>query len=74
MHILRYPKKAPKHGILYKNYGHCIIEGFSNVDWAEYPIDRRSTSRYYVFVTGNLMSWKSKKQAIVSHSSIESKY
>ena len=74
MHILRYLKKAPRRGILYKKFGHCRVEGFSDADWAGCPMDRRSTSGYCVFVGGNLVSWKSKKQAVVSQSSAESEY
>ena len=36
--------------------------------------DRRSTSSYCVFVNRNLVSWKSKKQGVVFHSSVESEY
>ena len=70
--ILCYLKGAPGRGILYNNHGHNRIECFSDADLAGSKEDRRSTSGYCVFVGGNLVSWKSKKQSVVSRSSVES--
>lgn len=72
--ILCYLKGAPRRGILYANHGHIRIECFSDADWAGSKVDRRSISGYCVFVGGNLVSWKSKKQNVVSRSSAESEY
>ena len=61
-YILCYLKGAPGQGILYSNHGHNRVECFTDADWAGLKEDRRSTSGYCVFVGGNLVSWKSKKQ------------
>ena len=73
-HILCYLKEAPERGILYKKHGHTIIECFSDADWAGSKEDMRSTLGYCVFVGGNLVSWKSKKQSVVLRSSAESEH
>ncbi|GAV63635.1 hypothetical protein CFOL_v3_07153, partial [Cephalotus follicularis] len=72
--ILRYLKGNPVRGLAYRDYGHRRVEGFSDADWAGSPVDRRSITRYCVFVGGNLVSGKSKKQSVVARSSAESKY
>ena len=36
--------------------------------------DRRSTSGYFTFVGGNLVTWKSKKQNVVARSSAEAEF
>ena len=34
---------------------------YCDVDWVSYPTDWRSTTRYYVFIGGNLISLKRNK-------------
>ena len=72
--ILCYLKGASGCGILFSNHGHNKLECFMDADWAKSKEDRRSTTGYCVFVGGNLVSWKSKKQSVVSRSSVESEY
>ncbi|KAM1032895.1 hypothetical protein TB2_035958 [Malus domestica] len=72
--ILAYLKLAPGKGILYKNSGHLRVEGFTDADWVGDVTDRRSTSGYFTFVGGNLVTWRSKKQNVVSRSSAEAEF
>ncbi|EOY03970.1 Cysteine-rich RLK (RECEPTOR-like protein kinase) 8, putative [Theobroma cacao] len=72
--ILCYLKGAPRCGLFYENHGHTNIECFSDADWAGSKSDKRFTTRYCVFIGGNLVSWKSKKQNVVSQSSAKSEY
>ncbi|GJV07011.1 retrovirus-related pol polyprotein from transposon TNT 1-94 [Tanacetum coccineum] len=72
--ILGYLKGTPGLDILYANHGHHIAEGFTVIDYAGCPNTLRSTMGYYVFVRGNLVSWKSKKKNVVSRSSSEAEY
>ena len=50
------------------------LVGFSDVNYAGNKGDRKSTSSYCTFVGGNLVTWKSKKQIVVSRSSVEAEY
>ncbi|CAL2226843.1 unnamed protein product [Prunus armeniaca] len=61
MHIMSYLKCT--HG-----------RGYTDADYAGNVIDRRSTSGYFTFVGGNLVTWRSKKQNVVYRPSTESKY
>ena len=72
--IVRYIRGAPGKGLLYEDKGHTQVVGYSDADWAGSPSDRRSTSGFCIFVGGNLVSWKSKKQNVVARSSAEAEY
>ena len=72
--ILHYVKGTPGQGVLYENRCHIQIVGCSDADWTSSPTDKRSTSGYCVFIRGNLISWKSKKQDVVARSNVEAKY
>ena len=54
--ILRYIKGTPGQGVLYENRGHTQIVGYCDADWVGSPTDKHSTSRYCVFIGGNLVS------------------
>nr|KYP60272.1 Copia protein [Cajanus cajan] len=51
-----------------------LIHAHCDIDWASDPDDRRSTSGASIFIGPNLISWRSKKQIIITHSNIEAKY
>ena len=50
------------------------MNGYSDVDWACDTDDRKSIGAYCIYLGNNLISWSSKKQAIVAKSSTESEY
>ena len=67
---LRYLKTTPGKGLMFKKTDRKTIEVYTGSDWAESVVDRKSTSGYCTFVSGNLVTW-SKKQSVVARSSTE---
>jgi len=72
--ILRYLKSTPGKEILFSKHGLLWVEGYRDADWAGSADDRRSTSGYFTFVRGNLVTWRSKKQPVVARSSAEAEF
>jgi hypothetical protein len=72
--ILRYLKGTLGKGSWFRAKQHLNLEGYCDADWANSRDDRRSTSGYCVFVGGNFVSWRSKKQVVVSRSAAEAEH
>ena len=56
---------------MFSNNGHLRINGYTDVDWARNISNRRSTSGFFMFIGGNLVTWRNKKQNVVALSSVE---
>ncbi|KAM2798564.1 hypothetical protein COP1_003511 [Malus domestica] len=74
MRILSYLKGAPGRRLIFRKHGHMEVKGYTDADWAGNITDRRSTSGYFTFVAGNLVTWRSKKQNVVARSTAEAEY
>ena len=65
--IIRYLKSSPGKGLMVSKNNHLKVEGYTDADWAGNISDRKSTSGYFMFVGGNLVTWRSKKQKVLGY-------
>ncbi|RVW40284.1 Retrovirus-related Pol polyprotein from transposon RE1 [Vitis vinifera] len=72
--VLHYLKNNPGKGILFKKNNTLALEAYTDADYAGSLVDRRSTTGYFTFLGGNLVTWRSKKQNVVARSSAESEF
>nr|GEZ34274.1 LTR retrotransposon like protein [Tanacetum cinerariifolium] len=73
-HLLRYLLNSLRQGILLANDSAVELKAYCDSDWASFPMTRRSTTGYGILLGDSHVSWKSKKQAIVSRSFAEAEY
>ncbi|XP_070002142.1 secreted RxLR effector protein 161-like [Nicotiana tabacum] len=74
LHVLRYLKNDQTLGIFFSSNSDCTVKAFYDSDWAVCPDSRRTVSGCIVLLGDSSISWKSKKQEIVSISYAEAEY
>jgi hypothetical protein len=72
--ILRYLKHTPNISLWYPNGARFQLVGYSDSDYADCKIDRKSTSEGCHFLGRPLVSWTSKKQNSVALSTVKVEY
>lgn len=72
--IVQYLKATPSQGILFPAQSSTKLSAYVDADWESCQVTRRSTTSFYVFLGGSLVSWKSEKQPTVARSSAEAEY
>lgn len=73
-HALCYVANIAGQGFILKGTDTLRLQAFSDSNWAFCPDSRRSISGYVLLLGNSPISWKRKKQTIVSRSSSESEY
>ncbi|XP_015087155.1 uncharacterized protein LOC107030371 [Solanum pennellii] len=74
LHILIYLKGTSDFGLFLNNSQDLALKVFCDSDWGACPDIRRSVTGFCFLLGGSLISWKSKKQPVVSLSSAEAEY
>ena len=72
--VFQYINISHGKGIFFPNNSDLYIKSFCDVDWASCLNTRRSLTSYEIFLGEALVSWRSKKQGVVSRSSTEAGY
>ena len=73
-HVLRYLQHDPTLGVFINNRLDITISAYCDSNWASCPKSRKLVSGYLALMGDMPISWKSKKQPIVSLSSAEAEY
>lgn len=74
LHLLIYLKGTSDFGVFFSSAPDFSLAVFCDNDWGTCADSCRSVSGFCVLLGGSLISWKSKKQSVVSLSSAEAEY
>ena len=76
--VFRYLRGTFDHGLTYRGTGSPkespVLHGYCDSDYAEDETDLRSVTGYSFILSGAAISWASRKQPTVAHSSTEAEY
>ena len=67
---MRYKKRTMNLGLHYQK-SPPILEGYNDVDWNTLLDDSKATNDYIFSIASGVVSWKSKKPAILAQSTME---
>ena len=71
--ILGYLKRTKNLGLFYYDFP-AVLEGYSDASWVTSASDTKSTSGWIFTIAKGAISWASKKQTCISHSTMESEF
>ncbi|XP_047331826.1 uncharacterized mitochondrial protein AtMg00810-like [Impatiens glandulifera] len=72
--VSQYFRGTHFHSLMFHSTSSLELRAYYDADWAGDPTDRKSTTIYCIFFGDSFISWKSKKQDVISRSSTEAEY
>ena len=71
--VLRYLRGTRDYGLHYGRYP-AVLEGYTDANWISNKKALKSTSGYVFTLAGAAVSWKSSKQTVITHSTMEAEF
>lgn len=72
--LLQYVKSTIGKGLFFSSSSSIQLKGFADFDQAFFPNTRKCINNFCIFIGDSLVSWKSKKQQIVSKFPVKAEY